>query len=490
MRVRPVSAADRRAEPGRPGNTGSVICLVVGATGYIGSRLVPRLLAAGHDVRCLVRDPVKAARLPWSGDVELRRGSMGEPSAVRAACRGVDAVFYLVHSMDGPGFADRDRHAATLLADAAAAARRVVYLGGLQPSGPASSEHLASRHEVGEILLGGAAPTVVPQAGIVVGAGSASFEMIRHLAEASPVLPMPDHAWNRVQPIAVDDVLHHLVACLDLPADVRGAFDVGGPDVLTYGELVTGYAEAAGLAPRLAVPVPVSAPRTLARAVQALTPVDRHLAAPLLASMAYDLVCHDEPPTPPPPGGPTPYAEAVRRALAGEGAAGAGVTDLAPTLLGGEHVETVRAPAPVLWDVISGLGGDNGWYTVPGVWALRAGLDRLLGGVGARRTRPARLEPGEALDWWRIVDVEPGRRLLLRAETKLPGTARLELVAEPDGPGASRFHQRVTFAPRGPAGLAYWYAQKPLHDFVFAVMARTIAGVAERRARRNGHPRT
>jgi uncharacterized protein YbjT (DUF2867 family) len=460
-------------------------CLVVGATGYIGSRLVPRLLAAGHTVTCLARRPAKLARRPWAGSVEVVRGSMTDTAAVRIACRGADAVFYLVHSMDGPDFADRDRAAAQILVDAAAGAKRVVYLGGLQPDGGSNSAHLASRREVGDVLLAGRAPVAVLQAGIVVGAGSASFEMIRHLAEVSPVLPMPDHAWNRVQPIGIDDVLHHLVAALALPAAFSGAFDVGGPDVLAYRELITQYAEVAGLATRLAVPVPVSAPRTMARAVQALTPVDRHLAGPLIASMAYDLVCHGEPPTGPPPGGPTTYREAVRRALAGEGAAGRDGDDLGPAVITGEHVEHVRAPAPVLWDVIGGLGGDTGWYTVPGVWALRGGLDRLLGGVGARRTRPDRLEPGAALDWWRIEEVDPGRRILLRAETKLPGTARLELTAEPDADG-STYRQRVAFTPRGPAGHAYWYAQKPLHDFVFAVMARTVAGVAAQRHRRAG----
>jgi uncharacterized protein YbjT (DUF2867 family) len=457
-------------------------CLVVGATGYIGSRLVPRLLAAGHTVTCLVRRPAKLARRPWADGVEVVRGSMTDTAAVRTACDGADAVFYLVHSMDGPDFADRDRAAAEILVDAAAGAKRVVYLGGLQPEGERNSAHLASRREVGDVLLAGRAPAAVLQAGIVVGAGSASFEMIRHLAEVSPVLPMPDHAWNQVQPIGIDDVLHHLVAALTLPAGFSGAFDVGGPDVLTYRELITQYAEVAGLATRLAVPVPVSAPRAMARAVQAVTPVDRHLAGPLIASMAYDLVCHGEPPTGPPPGGPTPYREAVRRALAGEGAAARDGDDLGPTVIIGEHVEHVRAPASALWDVIGGLGGDTGWYTVPGLWALRGGLDRLLGGVGARRTRPERLEPGAALDWWRIEEVDPGRRLLLRAETKLPGTARLELTAEPDGKG-STYRQRVAFTPRGPAGHAYWYAQKPLHDFVFAVMARTVAGVAARRHR-------
>ena len=446
-------------------------CLVIGATGYVGSQLVPRLLDDGHTVRCFVRDPAKLAKQPWADRVEARRGDMSDPPSVDAACVGVDAVFYLVHAMDGPDFVERDRRAAAALAAAAPGVRRVVYLGGLQPEGPRNSAHLASRREVGEILLAGRAPTAVLQAGIVVGAGSASFRMIRDLAVSGPVLMLPDRAWNYTQPIGIDDVLHHLTACLDLPPEVNGVFDIGGPDVLTFGELVAGCAVAAGLPRPVLVPLPVSAPRLTARALSAVLPVDRHLVGPLLESMEHELVCRGEPPAGPPPGGSTPYAEAARRAL-----------DATPPIVG-EHVKDVAAPAAVLWDVITGLGGDTGWYTVPGAWALRGGLDRLFGGVGARRTRPERIEPGAAWDWWRVEEVEPGVRVLLRAETRMPGTARLELRAEPDGPRRSRYVQRVLFTPDGLAGRVYWYAQRPAHDLVFGVMARTVAGVAAHRAR-------
>ncbi len=459
-------------------------CLVIGATGYVGARLVPRLLADGHAVTVMVRDEAKLARLDCAGRVQAHRGHVADPAAVRAACDGVDAVFYLVHSMDGPGFAERDRNAAAVLAAAArdAGVGRVVYLGGLQPAGTVTSAHLHSRREVGEMFIAGGVPAAVLQAGIVVGAGSASFEIIRHLAEASPVLPMPDRAWNAVQPIGIDDVLHHLVACLQLAPGVNRSFDIGGPDILSYRELMTGYAAAAGLPRPLTLPVPLSAPRLTARAVEALTPVDRHLVGPLLESMAHDLVCRDDPPAGHPPGGATPYAEAVRRAVQGEGAAGRGPTDARTPELVSEHVRDVQAPVEDLWAVISGIGGDNGWYTVPGVWALRGGLDRALGGVGGRRGRPERLEEGAALDSWRVEEIVEGHLLRLRAEMKLPGTVRLEMRAEPDG-DASRYVQRVMFRPRGLAGRVYWYAQLPAHDFVFAVMARTIAGVAVRRSR-------
>lgn len=476
-------------------------CLVVGATGYIGSRLVPRLLGAGHAVRVLVRDPARLDGQAWTGDVEVRAGDATDRGAVAAACTGADAVVHLVHAMERPGYAARDRAAAAALADGAAAGgvRRIVYLGGLQPAGETDgvSGHLRSRREVGDRLLAGSVPTAVLRAGIVVGTGSASFEMIRHLTETSMggplVLPLPDRLWNRIQPVAVDDVLHAIVGCLTLPAQVHRGFDIGGPEVLTYQRLMSDYAAEAGLRRPLPIPVPVSAPRMTARAVAALTPVQRGLAEPLVESMKHELVCDPDDLRELsvlvgiPPGGPTRYRSAVRRALDGQGSAGPGPSDppgSGPAELVSEHAHDVDAPAAAVWSVIAGLGGDTGWYTVPGVWTVRGWVDRLLGGPGDRRTRPDRLAPGAALDWWRIEDVEEGRYLRLRAEAALPGAARLELRAEPAGRESSRYVQRVTFRPRGMAGRAYWYAVQPGHRFVFAVMARTIAGVAATNHRR------
>lgn len=253
-------------------------------------------------------------------------GDATDPVTTAAGARGVDAAVHLVHSMDAPGFAARDRRAARVLATAAQAAglRRIVYLSGLQPSDGAGSPHLASRREVGEVFLACGVPAAVLQAGVVVGAGSVSFELIRYTAEAAAAFPValsPDRAWNRVQPIGVDDLLHLLAAALDLPAQVNRTFDVGGPDVLTYQALATGYARAAGLRRPPALPVPLAAPRLTARLLAALTPFDRHLLGPLLASTAHDLVCGEDDlavRVGPPPGGPTPYAEAVARALCDE----------------------------------------------------------------------------------------------------------------------------------------------------------------------------
>ncbi|MEJ8277659.1 DUF2867 domain-containing protein [Pseudonocardia spirodelae] len=480
--------------------------LVLGATGYIGSRLVPRLLDAGHDVRALVRTPARLAAHPWAEEVEAVQGDAREPDDVRDACDGADAVVHLVHAMDGPGYAERDRVAAHALADGAAAAgvRRIVYLGGLQPDddGGRVSGHLASRREVGDILLAGPVPTAVLRAGIVVGTGSASFEMIRHLAETAmggpPVLPLPDRAWNRIQPIAVDDVLHAVLGCLELPSEVDRAFDVGGPDVHTYRSLLSEYAAEAGLLRPFPVPVPLSAPRLTARAVAALTPVQRGLAEPLVESMRHELVCDPEDLAAldaligPPPGGRTPYRTAVRRALDGVGAAGPGPADppgSGPLRWTTTDTHAVAAPARAVWSVIETLGGAHGWYTVPGAATLTGHLDVLAGGPGVVPRRhgdgPPRLVPGEPLDGWTIESVDPGRRLVLRAAGRLPGDVRLELAVEPDERLTSRYTQTLHFTPRGLAGRLAWLAAYPSQRFVFAVMARTLAGVAETRYRRD-----
>lgn len=479
--------------------------LVAGATGYIGSRLVPRLLEEGHEVRVLARTPTRIAAQPWVDAVEIVTGDARDADAVAAACAGIDAVVYLVHAMDGPGFADRDRDAARALVDGAAAAgvRRIVYLGGLQPDAGERrvSPHLLSRREVGDLLIEGPVPAIVLRAGIVVGTGSASFEMIRHLAETAmggpPVLALPDRLWNRIQPVAVDDVLHALAGCLILTDEVNRAVDLGGPEVLTYRGLMNGYADEARLRRPWPVPVPVSAPRLTARAVAALTPVGRDLAEPLVESMRHELVCDPDDLAEldalvgVPPGGRTPYRTAVRRALDGVGAAGPGPSDppgTGPAEWSTTDSTDVDAPAHTVWSVIETLGGEHGWYTLPGTATVTGMIDVLAGGPGAiptsrTPTAPPRLITGEELDRWRIEAVEPGVRLLLRAQTPLPGAAHLELRVRPTGRLTSRYEQTLRFRPRGLAGRLAWLAAYPTQRFVCAVMARTLTGVAETRYR-------
>ena len=468
-------------------------CVVLGATGYVGTRLVERLLAEGHQVRCLVRDARRARSTGWADQVEVLVGDVTDTDpadavALERACAGCDALYYLVHAMDSPGFADRDAAAARAVATRARehGVGRIVYLGGLQPAGTEPvSQHLASRREVGEILLASGVPTVVLQAGVVLGSGSAGFEMVRHLAESLPLLPTSAHTDSLVQPIAIDDALHYLLGCLTLPPKTNRTFDIGGPDVVSYRELSARYARAAGLATHVTLPVPKAPSGWAGRAVEALTPVDRHLATPLLDSMTRDMVCSEDDivvALGPPTGGLVSLDEALRRAIEQVGAAGTRPTDpdgSGPTVLRSAHTRTVAASAEEVWQVICSMGGGHGWNTLPGVWALRGRLDGLLGGIGNRKVRPSRLVPGEIWDTWRIEAVEPAAMLRLRSQMRLPGRAELAMTVTPLPDGTSTYEQQVTFQPRGLLGRAYWYAQLPGHQLVFGVMADTITWRAE-----------
>ncbi|PJJ72656.1 uncharacterized protein YbjT (DUF2867 family) [Diaminobutyricimonas aerilata] len=481
--------------------------LVTGATGYIGGRLVPRLLDAGHTVRVLVRDVERIRDVPWAPDVDVVEGDLRDPEAVARAVDGCDAVYYLVHSMSSAGaFEDVERRIAETVARAAAraGARRIVYLGGLHPDGPLS-RHLASRAAVGEILLHSGVPTVALQAGVVIGSGSASFEMIRHLTEVLPYMPAPRWVRNRIQPIAVRDVLHYLVAAVDLPPSVNRTFDIGGPDVLRYGQMMNGYAVEAGLPQRPIAALPVLTPWLASQWVNLVTPIPRVLAVPIIESLQHNAVVREDDIAqhiPPPDGGLTGYRRAVRLALdrmrAGEietswqNAAVAGAaSDRLPSdpRWTGHIVYTDRrevvstAPVADLWRVVEGIGGDNGWYSMPVAWAARGWVDKLVGGVGLRRGRrdPERLSPGDALDFWRVERLDRGSFLRLRAEMRLPGRAWLELATEPAGTG-SVYRQRAVFFPRGLGGRLYWFAILPFHGVIFAGMARRIARAAQLRA--------
>lgn len=487
-------------------------CLILGASGYVGARLVPAMVAAGAQVRVMVRDPTRLHEATWLNDVEVQVGDVSEPERVWAAMAGVDVVYYLVHSMDGPDFVRFDRLAAQLVARAAkgSGVRRIVYLGGLHPTDDRRwSRHLASRAEVGEIFLRSGVCSAVLQAGVIVGSGSTSFELLRYLTERLAVLPAPAWVHNRIQPIAISDVLHYLLAAATLPATVNRGIDIGGPDVMTYWELMCRYARIAGLPAPLALPLPalpqaLSAP-VFAWAASVLTPVKRSVAEPLIESLAHDIVCGAAGLGQflgSPPGGPCSYEHAVRRALGsdlrdpdtrsrpddaadwGSDPARAAATD--PGGSGGpvfveRHTHDVRATPTQLWSVVEGVGGDNGWYTVPGAWRLRGLLDHVVGGIGAYRGRPdtGTLHAGDIVDFWRVTHIEPGRQLTLRAEMKMPGTATLEMTVEPGTNGNSRYLQKVTFVPTGPIGHLYWWAQRPAHTLIFSTMAYQITRAAQ-----------
>jgi uncharacterized protein YbjT (DUF2867 family) len=498
--------------------------LVTGATGYVGGRLAPRLLAEGDAVRCLVRDPAKLREVPWARDAEVVRGDLLDEDAVRAACADVDVVYFLVHSLVERDFAAIDRRAATIVARAArdAGVRRIVYLGGLHPDGPLS-EHLESRGEVGDILLSSGVPTAVLQAAVVLGSGSASFEMLRYLTERLPVMVTPRWVGTHIQPIAIRDVLRYLVAAARLPDDVNRTFDIGGPEVLTYREMMMRYAAVAELPPRRVFPVPVLTPRLSSHWVNLVTPVPRAIAMPLIDSLVHEVVCREQDIlhyVPDQLEGRIGYDRAVTLALAkinngdvetrwSDAAGTAASADPLPsdpqwaggTVYLDEREQACRADADALWSVVTGIGGERGWYSFPLAWSVRGWLDRLLGGVGLRRGRrdPDRLHIGDALDWWRVERLDDARanghgengtgengtggvRLLrLRAEMKVPGRAWLEMTVAPDAAAGSRYRQRAVFLPRGLAGHVYWWAVAPFHGLVFGGMVRNIARTAERR---------
>ncbi|MER7195081.1 SDR family oxidoreductase [Streptomyces flaveolus] len=495
-------------------------CLVTGATGYIGGRLVPELLAAGHAVRCLARSPGKLRDHPWARDVEVARGDVLDADSVGRALEDVDVAYYLVHALGtGRDFEATDRRAARTFAEQARAAgvRRIVYLGGLTPPGVPEGElspHLRSRAEVGRILLASGVPTTVLRAAVIIGSGSASFEMLRYLTERLPVMVTPSWVHTRIQPVAVRDVLRALVGSARMPDDVSRAFDVGGPDVLTYRDMMVRYAEVAELPRRLILSVPVLTPGLSSHWVGLVTPVPASIARPLTESLRHEVVCRDndiERYVPAPPGYPLGFDDALRLALRrvrearvttrwSSASLPGAPSDPLPTdpdwaggsLYTDHRALSVDAPPEALWRVIEGIGGDNGWYSFPLAWAVRGWLDRLVGGVGLRRGRrdAARLRAGDSLDFWRVEEIVPGRLLRLRAEMRLPGLAWLEMYAETDGAGRTRYRQRALFHPHGLAGHAYWWSVSPFHAVVFGGMARNIARAAARTPRTGPSHRT
>lgn len=504
--------ADGRPAPDAP------LVAVTGVTGYVGGRLVPELLAAGYRVRALARNPDRLRGRSWYGDVEVAQADAGELEEIRAALRGVRIAYYLIHALGtGPTFEARDRRTALTFAQAAreAGVERIVYLGGLYPEGEELSPHLASRTEVGEILLASGVPTTVLRAAVILGSGSASFEMMRYLTERLPAMTVPRWVENRIQPIAIRDVLRYLVGSAAMPPDVSRGFDIGGPDVLTYREMMQRYAQAAGLPRRIIVGVGVLTPRLSSLWVSLVTPVPSGLARPLVESLVHEVVCdeHDiAEHVPDPPGGLIGFDRAVRLALqriqdadvttrwSSASVTGAPSDPLPgdPDWAGGsmyvdERRVDVDASPEALWRVIETIGGESGWYSWPLAWQLRGLADKLVGGPGLRRgRRPGRLLVDDAVDWWRVEEVEPGSLLRLRAEMRVPGLAWLELRVEPVEGDHHRtvFAQRALFHPHGLAGQLYWGAVYPFHGIVFGGMQRNIARAAEtaERARTDRRP--
>jgi len=486
--------------------------LVTGATGYIGGRLVPELTGAGYRVRCLARTPAKLDDRPWRHQVEVAEGDVLDPAAVERAMTGIDAAYFLVHSMGGreTDFAARDRRAARVFRDAAAAAgvRRIVYLGGLgDERDPELSPHLASRHEVGRLLAAGPVPVTELRAAIIIGSGSVSFEMLRHLAERLPAMVTPRWVATRCQPIAIRDVLACLLGVLRVPATSGRVLEIGGPDVLTYREMMVAYAEAAGLRAPWIVPVPLLSPSLSSRWVGLVTPLPVALARTLIDSLVNEVVVRDRAAAELLPVDPLPFHDAVRLALqrvqdldvattwadaeiGGRSPAAPMTTD--PSWSGGTVLSDIKvvhaaaSPAQV-YRVVTGIGGERGWYAARLLWELRGLLDKAAGGTGLRRGRrhPDDLRVGDALDFWRVEELEPDRLLRLRAEMRLPGAAWLEFRIHPEGDG-TRLEQWARFHPRGLTGRLYWWSLLPAHAAIFGRMAAGLAAAAERAGARTG----
>jgi uncharacterized protein YbjT (DUF2867 family) len=472
------------------------LVLITGATGYIGGRLLHALERDGVRVRCLSRRPELLA--PRVGPTtEVVGADVRDPISLAAALEGVATAYYLVHSMGTQqSFAVADRVAATTFARAAAEAgvRRIVYLGGLGAG--ALSEHLASRQEVGAILRAGTVPTVELRASIVIGSGSASFDMVRSLVERLPVMITPRWVASRSQPIAVEDVISYLVASRTVPlADGGVVYEIGAPDAVTYAELMREYARQRGLR-RLMISVPVLTPHLSSLWLGLVTPVHARIGRALVDSLRNDTVVKDRSALEAFAIRPRTVREAVARALANEDRETAETrwSDEVPApVYGGRRYGAqlvdrrtahVEAPPERAFEPVQRIGGQTGWYYANALWWLRGALDWTLGGPGLRRGRrdPLQVRVGDTIDFWRVERFEPGRLLRMRAEMKVPGRAWLqfEVVPDPDRDGCSVLTQTAIFDPAGLAGLAYWYAIWPVHDRIFAGMARAIGRAASR----------
>ena len=460
--------------------------LVTGATGYIGGRLVPRLLDKGHEVRVFVRDPRRIAGRHWLSQVEVATGDVQDSASVARALHGVDVAYYLVHSMGGGAdFALRDRQAALLFGAHAQNLDHVIYLGGLLPSTAQASEHLASRAEVGHILRS-ICPCTEFRAGPIIGSGSASFEMARYLTERLPVMVAPKWILNDVQPIAIRDILAYLIAVLD--KGPLGIVEVGS-ERLTFKEMMEIYADERGLR-RVIMPVPVLAPALAARWVGLVTPIPNTLAVPLVEGVLHPLIGDlTRARTEFPDIQPISYRRAVALALdriqkqavetRWSGALGNDATyelsDESGLIREIRTVYTDLSPEAAFRS-FSSVGGERGWLAWEWAWRVRGWLDKIVGGPGLRRGRrdPVEILPGEALDFWRVEAVEPPYMVRLRAEMKVPGRAWLQWEAVPEGDG-TRLVQTAMFAPTGFFGVLYWYSLYPIHKFIFSDMLQAIA---------------
>ena len=471
--------------------------LVAGASGYIGGQLIPRLEVLGHHVICLVRNPERLIVNRWE-NVEIRQGDLLNPDSLVGVMQGVEVAYYLVHSMaDGvQGFIERDYSASSNFGAAAKAAgvERIIYLGGLGECGNLISPHLEARQQVGDMLRRSGVPVTEFRAAIIIGSGSMSFEMIRYLTERLPLLFTPKWIGTLCQPIAIENILEYLTLSLIEPRSVGTIFEIGGPDVLTYEDIMRGYAAARHLTRRL-VNIPFLSMGMLAIGAVVVTPLPYPYLRILIEGMKSEVVVRD----------PSAqeifslklisYADAVRQALERPGLGevssywrGAKVglppgtmhKNIEGMFIEQRRVETTAQPEAV-YNTFTGLGGKDGWYFGDWLWQVRGLLDRLVGGPGMRRGRRSldKLQPGDVLDGYRVETVEAGHMLRLRNEMKAPGPGWMQFEALAGADGKTLYIQTAFFEPHGLAGLAYWYALYPFHQLIFNGLAHAIVKRAE-----------
>ncbi|MBF0239390.1 MAG: SDR family oxidoreductase [SAR324 cluster bacterium] len=474
--------------------------LVTGATGYIGGRLIPRLLNEGYKVRAMSRSYNKLTSRPWHNhpNLELVAGDFLSYNDVNEAVKDCDVVYYLVHAMVAgqTDFEKADRISADNLVKATQSngVKRIIYLGGLGLDDPTLSKHLRSRHEVSRILQQGMVPVTIFNAAMIIGSGSASFEILRYLVDRLPVMITPKWVYTPVQPIGVGNVLEYLISCLKFEETIGKSFDIGGSDVLTYYELMQIYSKAAGLPKRHVIPVPVLTPQLSSYWIHLVTPLPAYIARPLAEGLKNPVICKNNDITKLIPQDLLSCSEAISRALERtfEHHIETHWTDSGipiewpqqgdPKWSGGTVLEDfrkiiIKAPIEKVWKRVVSIGGTTGWYYGNWLWRIRGMMDKLIGGVGLRRGRrdPEKLMLGDAVDFWRVSVVKPPDHLTLIAEMKLPGKALLEFRLESLEDGSTLLQQQARFFPKGLLGLIYWYSTSPFHIFIFPGMIKGIA---------------
>lgn len=472
--------------------------LLTGATGYVGRRLIPALLEAGHEVVCCVRAGNRFIAEKSHPNLSALEVDFLKTDQIKALPIDIDIAFFLMHSMSASqkNFENLEKCIAINFVQYIneSTAKQVIYLSGLVPDSGDFSPHLRSRWEVEKILKLGKVPVTILRAGIVVGSGSASFEIIRDLAEKLPIMIAPAWLNNRCQPIAIRNVIQYLIGVMNQECCLNATFDIGGPDVLTYKEMILNYARVRNLRRRI-LTVPVMTPRLSSYWLFFITTTSYKLAASLVESMKSDLVCRDNELERILDIEAISYEHSIRLAFAKieqnlvlsswkDALNDPGLFSRMTAFIevprfgtyrnhqvvqiGDDYSQTLRN----IWS----LGGDRGWYYANWIWRIRGGIDRLVGGVGLRRgrTNPVLIHSGDALDFWRVLIADrENKRLLLFAEMKLPGEAWLEFAIH-KGQKGYELHQTATFRPSGISGRVYWFGLFPIHIIIFVNMAKRI----------------